>query len=89
MNDFLSEKDAKAVLEILVEQLGVEESQLAAAARLQEDLGADSLTLTEIVLTLEEQLNISIPDETAEKVSTVGDIFEMLAGLLAERPAKP
>jgi acyl carrier protein len=88
MNSILSEKDRKAVLEILVEQLGVEESQLTPTARLQEDLGADSLTLIEIIMALDEEFKISVPDETAEKLSTVGDLFETLEGFLDQRPSK-
>lgn len=84
----LSEKDTTAVFEILVEQLGVDKSQLNPEARLQEDLGADSLTVAEIILALEEQFSISIPDEPAEKDLTVADIFEKLGALLPERAAK-
>jgi acyl carrier protein len=89
MNAILCEKDTKAVLEILAEQLGVKESQLTPEARMEEDLGADSLTLMEIVMALDERFNISIPDESAEGVSTVADVFEMLADLLKRRTANP
>jgi acyl carrier protein len=82
MNTLLSEKDTKAVFDILVEQLGVQEAQLTADARLREDLGADSLEDVEIIMALEERFNLSIPDEVSERISTVGDIFEALAGLL-------
>lgn len=85
MNNLLSEKDTRAVLDILVEQLGVQESQLTADARLQEDLGADSLEIVEIAMTVDERFGVSVPDEVLEKVSTVGDLFETLADLL-ERP---
>jgi acyl carrier protein len=84
MNSILSEKDTKAVLGILVEELGVPEAQLIPDARLQEDLGADSLTLVEIALALEDRFNLSIPDEEWEKVSTVGDLFEALGDLLGK-----
>ena len=63
MNNLLSEKDTKAVLDILVEQLGVQEAQLTPDARLQEDLGADSLTIIEITITVKERFNLSIPDK--------------------------
>ena len=82
MNHLLPEKDAKAVLEILTEELGVEQSQLTTDARLKEDLGADSLSLVEINMALEDRFNLSIPDEQLERVQTVGDIFELLAYLL-------
>jgi acyl carrier protein len=82
MNHLLPEKDAKAVLEILTEELGVQQSQLTTDARLKEDLGADSLSLVEINMALEDRFNLSIPDERLERVQTVGDIFELLAELL-------
>ena len=84
MNNILSEEDTKAVLDILVEQLGVEQAQLTPDARLEEDLGADSLTLVEITLALEECLNLAIPDQEWEKVTTVGNLFEALADLLGK-----
>jgi acyl carrier protein len=84
MNDFLSEKDTKVVLDILVEQLGVQEVQLTPDARLQEDLGADSLTIMEITMAVEERFNLAIPDEEWEKVSTVGELYETLAELLGK-----
>ena len=54
-NNMLSEKDTKAVFDILVEQLGVPEEQITLDARLEEDLGGDSLTAVEITLALEER----------------------------------
>ncbi len=89
MNNLLSEHDGRAVLEVLAEQLGVTQGQLTPEARLQEDLGADSLTLVEITMALEERFNLSIPDEEWEKVSTVGDLFEALADLLGKRERSP
>ena len=85
MNDLLSEKDAKAVIAILMEELGVAEAQLTNDARLEEDLGADSLRRIEISMALEDRFNLSIPDERLEQVQTVGDIFELLAELLPRR----
>jgi len=82
MKDILSERDTKAVLDILVEQLGVQEAQLTSEARLEEDLGADSLTKVEIIMALEDRFELTIPDEESEKVSTVGDLFEVLGELL-------
>jgi acyl carrier protein len=84
MNSILSEKDTKAVLEILVEQLRVEESQLTPEARLVEDLGADSLEIVEIIMALEEQFQISISDEASEKVSTVQDVFNATSGVIGK-----
>ena len=82
MNNLLSETDTKAVLDILVEQLGVQKDQLTPEARLEEDLGADSLDKVEIIMSVAERFGISVPDELAERVSTVGDLFELLAELL-------
>lgn len=70
------------MLDILVDQLGVQRAQLTPEAKLQEDLGADSLTIAEITLALEDQLHLAIPDEAWERVSTVSDVFEVLADLL-------
>ena len=85
MNNLLSESDTKAVMDILVEQLGVQEAQLTPDARLKEDLGADSLTIAEITLALEERFSLVIPDDESEGISTVVDLFEALAGLLEKR----
>jgi acyl carrier protein len=79
MNNVLSETDTNIVLDILTEQLGVERSQLTPEARLEEDLGADSLEKVEIAMALDEQFHISIPDEALERISTVGDIFNVLS----------
>ena len=85
MNNLLSENDTKAVLDILVEQLGVQENQLTPDARIEEDLGADSLDKVEIIMSVDERFNVSVPDEIAERVSTVGDLVEALAELLEKR----
>jgi acyl carrier protein len=85
MNDILSEKDARAVEEILARELDVRRDQLTHDARLMDHLGADSLTLVEITMAIEEQFNLSIPDERWERVRTVGDLFEALAELLQEQ----
>ncbi len=59
------------VRKIIVEQLGVEESQVKEDASFVEDLGADSLDTVELVMTLEEEFECEIPDEEAEKIATV------------------
>lgn len=61
------------VKEIIVEQLGVEASQVTDLAKFVDDLGADSLDTVELVMALEEEFSIEIPDEDAEKITTVGD----------------
>ena len=85
MNNVLSDTDTKALQDILVEQLGVQENQLTPDARIEEDLGADSLDKVEIIMSVDERFNVSVPDEIAERVSTVGDLVEALAELLEKR----
>ena len=87
MNNLLSEADTRAVLDILIEQLGVQENQLTPDAKLQDDLGADSLTIAEITLALEEHFHLAIPDQEWDRISTVRDVFEVLVELLA-KPAQ-
>lgn len=61
------------VKEVIVEQLNVEEDDVTEDAAFVDDLGADSLDIVELVMALEEQFGVSIPDEQAEKIKTVGD----------------
>lgn len=66
------------VKEIIMDKLGVEESQINPQASFTNDLGADSLDIVELVMGFETAFNISIPDEDAEKISTVGDAVNYL-----------
>ena len=66
------------VKEIIVDKLGVEESELTDSASFTNDLGADSLDTVELIMEFEKEFNISIPDEDAEKISTVGDAIVYL-----------
>ena len=68
----------KRVKEIIVEQLGVNESEVKPEAKFVDDLGADSLDLVELVMALEEEYNMEITDEDAEKIQTVGDAIEYI-----------
>ena len=68
----------KRVKEIIVEQLGVNEAEVAPEAKFVDDLGADSLDLVELVMALEEEYNMEISDEDAEKILTVGDAIEYI-----------
>jgi len=61
------------VKEIIVEQLGVEVGQVNPGAKFVDDLGADSLDTVELVMALEEEFSLEIPDEDAEKITSVGD----------------
>ncbi len=63
---------------IIVEQLGVEENDVVPAAKFIEDLGADSLDTVELVMAFEEEFDIEIPDEDAEKITTVGDAVQYI-----------
>ena len=69
---------AKRVKEIVAEQLGVEESQVLTESSFMDDLGADSLDTDELVMALEEEFDIEIPDEDAEKIQTVNDAIEYI-----------
>lgn len=66
------------VKEIIVEQLGVEESQVTDNAKFVEDLGADSLDTVELVMALEEEFSLEIPDTDAEKIRSVGDAINYI-----------
>lgn len=63
---------------IIVEQLGVAEASVSMEASFIDDLGADSLDIVELVMALEEEFDIEIPDSDAEKVTTVGDVVEYI-----------
>ena len=63
----------EAVKKVVVEQLGVSDSEVKKEASFVDDLGADSLDTVELVMALEENFGIEIPDEDAEKIKTVGD----------------
>ena len=66
------------IKEILVEQLGVSEDEITAESSLTDDLGADSLDLVELVMAMEQEFDIEITDEDAEKLKTVGDAVNFL-----------
>jgi len=69
---------AKRVKEIVAEQLGVEEALVVPEASFMDDLGADSLDTVELVMALEEEFDIEIPDEDAEKIWLVNDAIEYI-----------
>ncbi len=75
----MSSKTEK-VKEIVVQQLGVAPDQVVPDAKFIEDLGADSLDQVELVMALEEEFGADIPDEEAEKLTTVGDAINYIEG---------
>ena len=66
------------VKEIVIEQLGVTEASVAMEASFIDDLGADSLDIVELIMALEEEFDLEIPDSDAEKVVTVGDVVDYI-----------
>ncbi|NLY29722.1 MAG: acyl carrier protein [Firmicutes bacterium] len=66
------------VKEIVVEQLGVDPDEVTNEASFVDDLGADSLDLVELVMALEEEFDLEIPDEDAEKITNVGDAVKYI-----------
>ncbi|MBE6862545.1 MAG: acyl carrier protein [Ruminococcus sp.] len=60
--------------DIIVDQLGVDEAAVTMEANIQDDLGADSLDVVDLITTLEDEFDVSIPDEAVEEIKTVGDI---------------
>ena len=74
----MSEIEAR-VKAIIVDKLGVDESEVTPAASFTNDLGADSLDTVELIMELEKEFGISIPDDQAEKISTVQDAIDYIA----------
>jgi acyl carrier protein len=66
------------VKDIVVEQLGVNADQVVPEAKFIEDLGADSLDTVELIMALEEEFGIEVPDEEAEKLVSVGDVIRYI-----------
>ena len=66
------------VKDIIVEQLGVKADQVTPEAKFIEDLGADSLDTVELIMALEEEFGVEVPDEQAEKLLTVGDVTKYI-----------
>ena len=73
-----TEEVFESVKKVIIEQLGVTESAVTSEASFLDDLSADSLDIVELVMALEEEFDIEIPDEDAEKVTTVGDVVEYI-----------
>ena len=73
------------VKQIIVEQLGVDEAEVTPTASFVDDLGADSLDTVELVMAFEEAFDIEIPDEDAEKITTVKDAIEYIEGKTSKK----
>jgi acyl carrier protein len=70
------------IVEIVANQLGIEEEDVTAQASVIDDLGADSLDVVELVMALEDEFDLEIPDEEAEKITNVQNIFDYMANAL-------
>jgi len=74
---------AKKVTRIIVDKLGVDQSEVKPDASFTNDLGADSLDTVELIMEFEKEFDLSIPDEKAEQIQTVGDAVEYLTANVA------
>jgi acyl carrier protein len=70
------------IVEIIASQLGIEKDEVTAEASVVDDLGADSLDVVELVMALEEAFDLEIPDEEAQKIISVQNIFDYMASAL-------
>ena len=75
---------ASKVQKIIVDKLGVEESEVVATASFTNDLGADSLDTVELIMEFEKEFGITIADEEAEKITTVGEAVKFISAALAK-----
>ena len=72
------------IKQIVADQLGIDEDQIVPEASFIDDLGADSLDIVELIMALEEEFDIEIPDEDAEKATKVGDVVEYISSHIEE-----
>lgn len=70
------------IMEIIANQLGIDESDITAEASVVDDLGADSLDVVELIMALEEEFDLEIPDEEAGKIANVQNIFDYMGSAL-------
>jgi len=82
MTDILTETEMTRVQDILIDQLHVSREQITPEARIEADHGADSLDMVEIAMKAEEEFSLTLPDEDAEKIATVEDLYEAVGALL-------
>ena len=79
----MSQDVESKVKEIIIDKLGVDESEVVADANFTNDLGADSLDTVELIMEFEKDFDLSIPDEDAESIATVGDAVKYIQETLA------
>jgi acyl carrier protein len=82
MTDTLSDTEMTKVQDILIDQLHINREQIKPEARIMADLGADSLDMVEIDMKAEEEFNLTLPEDEAEKIVTVEDLYEAVGTLL-------
>jgi acyl carrier protein len=80
LNTLKMSEIAEKVKKIIVDRLGVSESEVSTESSFIKDLGADSLDTVELIMEFEKEFDISIPDEDAEKIQTVGDAVTYIEG---------
>ena len=78
INFWRKKKWQKKLKELVVDQLGVEEDEVTMEATMQDDLGADSLDLVDLVMSVEEEFGVKVADEDLENIKTVGDIVNYI-----------
>jgi len=83
MTDTLTDTETRKVQDILMQQLQISRAQIVPEARIMADLGADSLDMVEIAMKSEEEFNLTLPDDEAEKIVTVDDLYEAVGNLLS------
>ena len=79
----MSQDVESKIKSIIIDKLGVDESEVTADANFTNDLGADSLDTVELIMEFEKEFDLSIPDEDAENIATVGDAVTYIEGKLS------
>jgi acyl carrier protein len=82
MTDILTDTETTKVQDILIDQLHINREQIKPEARIMADLRADSLDMVEIAMKAEEEFSLTLPDDEAEKIVTVDDLYEAVGTLL-------
>ena len=74
----MADENLQKIKEIIIDKLGVEDSKISLESKFINDLGADSLDTVELIMEFEEEFSIEIPDEEAEKLTTVGQALDYI-----------